>query len=150
MLNVEGEILIPILILNDKAVLCQFFDKSHSITIFEIDEEGHKENIGYLKVTYSNSSRPSESDSDPTIITNGLDAIYISNFYIDEKYRDNGIATKVLSVFLDKAKLDGYKLITGRLHKNEFFDKLKYLYLEKFKANERMDLETYLIFEWKF
>ncbi|WIM40194.1 hypothetical protein PO903_04695 [Paenibacillus sp. PK4536] len=106
--------------------------------------------IGYLKVTYSQASKPTESDDDPHEITQGLDAVYISDFQIYFNYQDLKLAVPVITVLRDTLTTQGYRLLSAHLFKSErSYAKLRHTYIDRCGATIRREYSDYLIIEWR-
>jgi len=106
--------------------------------------------IGYLKVTYSQASKPSESEDDPYEITSGLDAVYISDFQIYFNYQDLKLAVPVITALRDTLAAQGYRLLSAHLFKNErSYAKLRHTYIDRCGATIRREYSDYLIIEWR-
>lgn len=130
-----------------------FEPHSHSLNIYlpQRDQAESLLLIGYLKVTYSRSSRPSESDNDPDEIVDGLDAVYISDFQIYFNYQDLKLAVPVITLLRDTLSNQGYRLLSAHLFKNErSYAKLRHTYIERCGAHIRREYSDYLIIEWLF
>lgn len=106
--------------------------------------------IGYLKVTYSQASKPTESEDDPHEIMPGLDAVYISDFQIYFNYQDLKLAVPVITLLRDTLSAEGYRLLSAHIFKNErSYAKLRHTYIERCGATIRREYSDYVMIEWK-
>lgn len=106
--------------------------------------------MGYLKVTYSQASKPTESEDDPHEIKQGLDAVYISDFQIYFNYQDLKLAVPVITVLRDTLATQGYRLLSAHIFKNErSYAKLRHTYIKRCGAHIRREYSDYVIIEWR-
>lgn len=115
-----------------------------------IDQPASMVLIGYLKVTYSQASKPGESDDDPHEITLGLDAVYISDFQIYFNYQDLKLAVPIIIVLRDTLAIQGYRLLSAHIFKNErSYAKLRHTYIDRCGATVRREYSDYIMIEWR-
>lgn len=107
--------------------------------------------IGYLKVTYSQAAKPTESEDDPSEKGCGLDAVYISDFQIYFNYQDLKLAVPVITLLRDTLSAEGYRLLAAHIFKNErSYAKLHHTYIERCGATIRREYSDYVIIEWQW